>query len=115
MRINPINTISQTQTNFKGYVNGKYYADSIIDMAKDALKNPKWESELRAKKSTFFKDYTTAHDDDLTTRIVAGIVSFGATEAVIAGLSALGAMSDDTEEKIQEIKDCIIDLLKSNK
>ena len=99
---------------FKGYVNGHYYEDYFIQFAKKCMKNQNWENEMRAKKSTFLKDYLTAHDDDLTARILAGIFSFGTTEVVIAGFCALGAASDSTEEDISKVKSCIIDLLQDN-
>ena len=116
MKISAIQTtvtsVHNSNTKFKGVVNGRYYADNIIEAAKKAIDNPNWEKEMLAKKSTFLKDYTTAHED-LSTRILAGIVSFGCSELVIAGISALGSLSDDTDEKIAKIKDCMIDLLKS--
>ena len=118
MKITSINSTNQNyncrKPEFKGYVNGKFYTDAVIDAAKDALKNPSWEQELRAKKVTFFKDYFNTLKDDRLTRIVGGIVSFGATEVVIAGLSALDTVSDKTEETINQIKNCMIDLLKKD-
>lgn len=116
MKIYPIqSTFTNYKKNaFKGYVNGNYYEDKIIDLAKQALKNQNWEKEMKAKKVNFFKDYLTAVNDEIPLRIWAAIVSFGGTEAVIAALCAADAISDKTEENINSVKNCMIDLLKSN-
>ncbi len=115
MKIYPIQStfVNYQKNAFKGYVNGNYYEDKIIDLAQKALKNKNWEKEMKANKVNFLKNYLTAVEDDVPLRIWAAIVSFGGTEAVIASLCAAETISDKTEETISSVKNCMIDLLKS--
>lgn len=122
---NANNTGSQTQNlnknfnqpSFKGYVNGKFYDDWIIQKAKSALKDPSWEKTFR-KNQNYLNEYLKWHEaiedqGGLKTRVISGIFSFGATEVLMGGLTLIAAAIDDTEKVINNVKDCMIDLLKS--
>lgn len=121
MRISAVQSIQPYNGNnknikFQGYVNGKYYKDSIIEKAKAAIKNTNWEAEMLAKKPSFGKDFLHWHgDSSLAGRIVAAIVSFGTTELMAAGIIAADVATDETDEEISQIKSCMIDLLKESK
>lgn len=119
-RIENNNVMNNKNTkSFKGYVNGKYYEDWIIDMAEKGLKNSNWEKEFRAKRSNL-KAYANWHENiedqgGLTTRVLGGILSFGTTELLVGGLCLLGAATDDTNKVVNKIKDCMIDMLSGGK
>lgn len=123
MKIQKITTNYQTKNNtqnFKGYVNGKYYADHIIAEAKKAMHNPNWQKEMRNEYKEYFKGYATWHEGikdqgGSTTRAIAGILTLGASEVLVAGTATIGAAANriGVEQRISEIKDCIIELLKS--
>ena len=114
MKISCIQTFNAGTANrhprFNGYVNGKYYDDFVIDTAKRNLNNSKWEQELNEKKITFLKEYLHAHGDDLMLRIIAGLVSFGSTEAIMALFCAIPAPTDLTKKRINQVKNCMLDL-----
>ena len=118
MRIQKINnnySINNNAKSFKGYVNGKYYDDSIINLAKKALKNSNWEKEFRAGRSNL-KAYANWHENiedqgGLATRILGGILSLGTSELLVGGICLLGAALDDTNKTVNEVKDCMIDML----
>ena len=121
-RIENVNThriSKQNCASFKGYVNGKFYEDHIIDMAKKALKDSNWEKNLRKERSNL-NGYLNWHEGTkdqggLTTRILAAGLSFGLSEVLVGGVCAIGAALDDTDKMISNIKDCMVDLLKSGK
>lgn len=111
--------IKNNQQNFKGYVNGKYYEDWIIAEAKKALKDKNWEKLFRKERSSF-QGYLKWHEaieeqGGLTTRLLAGALTLGMSEALVGGLCAIGAACNNTNKDISKIKDCMIDLLKQDK
>ena len=107
------NYLSKYST-FKGYVNGHYYEDSIIEAAKKAFKNPHWRDELLAKKVSVGKAISSWHNNDsagLPARILFGIASMGLTEVGFGIMSSLDAIRDNQEidDMIQKIERCMRD------
>jgi hypothetical protein len=85
-------------------------------MARKALKNPSWEKQFRQERSNLrgYLNWHEAIEDQggLTTRVLAGILSFGVSEVLAGGICAVGAAMDDTEEVIHQVKNCMIDMLR---
>jgi len=128
MRVQKITTNYQTKNyqtknntqSFRGFVNGKYYTDHVISEAKKAMRNPNWQKEIRNEYKEYLKGYVTWHEGikdqvGATTRALAGILTLGASEVLVAGTAAAAAAANriGVEKRINEIKDCIIDLLES--
>lgn len=93
------------QPSFKGYVNGKFYDDWIIQKAKSALKDPNWEKTFR-KNESFGEGYLKWHEiiedqGGIKTRVLSGILTLGASEVFMAGLCLLVSALHNTEKNNQ--------------
>ncbi len=113
VRLINTNYVSKSSS-FKGYVNGHYYADSIIEEAKKALNNPHWKDELLQKKVSVGKAISSWHNNDsagLPARILFGIASMGLTEVGFGIMSSLDAIRDNEEidDMIHKIEQCMRD------
>ena len=117
MKIHSLQSTNFHSTNankaFKGYINGKYYRDEIIEKARQAMKNSNWEKEMLSKKAKL-SDYFEIEDLHPVQRVAAAVVSFGTTELLAAFATIADVLSDNTEKDIEEIKNCIIDIYRSN-
>ena len=107
-------------TNFKGIVNGKYYDDEIIRMAKQVMKNPSWQKDYNSGRFTLpelVKDYfdSLVNVKNPTTwgRYGLAFVTMGVSELFFAGIVAAGAVGSNLYEdiKMNKIKNCIVDLV----
>ena len=115
---------SKTKPTFqaKKLVNAKYYEEAIIEKAKKALKNPRWEDQLREKLISTAEALTSwHHHNDMEgmtgLRIFTAIVTFGVSEAYYGYESLEDAYNNNKaiEEDISEIKSCMEDLIASEK
>lgn len=111
---------SKTKPTFqaKKLVNAKYYEEAIIEKAKKALKNPRWEEQLREKLISTAEALTSWHRESMTgLRIFTAIATFGVSEAYYGYESIKDACNNNNaiEEEISEIKSCMEDLIASEK
>ena len=110
---------------FKGYVNGNYYRDEIIKLAKEYMYDANWKKILREDKESIGKAMASwqhkiewgdcDEDHDNYSRVFLGIFTLGASEVVgnvAAGISAK-VKNNKIENMINEIAKCMDDLLKS--
>ena len=107
--------------NFQGFVNGNYYRDEIIALAKKYRYNPHWKEELRKGKESIEHAIENWHHDvtwgdggeyDKTNRTLLGIFSLGISEVLMNttyGISA-ALKNKKIENMINEIAKCIDDL-----
>lgn len=105
---------------FKGYVNGNYYKDSIIEQAREALKNPKWKEELRrgkqsietAVKEWHYEYCSPGQGDEKLQRIFSGIFTFGLSEVIMGSVAAIETATNNKyiEDTIDEVSRCLADL-----
>lgn len=108
---------SNSSMTFKGYVNGNYYKDSVIKIAKEALRNPNWKREFLERKELNKKNIYKWHeglfdDNETANRILGAIFSLGLSELFFTGLFTANCVVDNAliEKKINEIERCIDDL-----
>ena len=111
---------------FQGYVNGSFYKDEIITLAKKYQNSSNWKSELRQGKQsvadaikTWHHDVTWGSTNDETeetmSRVCLGVFTFGIAEALMDlgyGISA-AVNNKKIENIINEVAKCIDDLNKS--
>ena len=107
------NYVSKYST-FKGYVNGHYYEDSIIEEAKNAFKNPHWRDELLAKKVSVGRAISSWHNNSpagLPARILFGITSLGLTEVGYGIMNSIEAIrnNEEIDDMIHKIEQCMRD------
>lgn len=129
MRIQSITNVSNTnyqvkkvgknniQPSFQGYVNGNYYKDEIIALAKKYRYSSTWKDELRKGKesikhaiSNWHNEY--ANDEDGIGRTITAVTSFGLSELIMNTATGVGAAVKNRkiEKMINEIAKCIDDL-----
>lgn len=106
-----------TKKSFKGYVNGHYYSDEVILRAKEALNNPNWKNDLLKMKSSVINEVATWHEGlenqgGGLTRVLIGILSFGASEVLMDSAVALGTTISNASinKRINDIAKCLDDL-----
>ena len=106
-------------------INGNYYTNEIISLAKEYRLSPTWKDELRKGKETIGDAVRTWHYDVPwgdsgeyvgINRLLAGLFSFGVSEIFMDTASAISAAVNNNriENKINEIAKCIDDINKSN-
>lgn len=108
---------------FNGYINGNYYKDDIIALAKKYRYSSDWKQELRTGKETidhaienWHNEYGPGSSDDCkAARIITGITSLGLSEVLMGTAVGIGAAVKNRkiEKMINEIAKCIDDLNKS--
>ena len=100
---------------FRGYVNGKFYKDEIIQKAKKALKDPEILKEFKQK--SFLDTYKTWHEGNMAhskgERIGLAILTLGLSEVSWTLIARLGDISDNIKNKkdLDEILSCMSDLI----
>lgn len=108
------------QPSFQGYVNGNYYKDEIIELAKKYRFSSTWKDELRKGKesvehaiSNWHHEY--ADDEDGIGRAITAVTSFGLSELIMDTATGVGAAVKNRkiEKMINEIAKCMDDLNKS--
>jgi hypothetical protein len=106
--------ITQMSPNFKGYVNGKFYRDEIIQKAREAVKEPK---VLKAfKKKSFIDTYKTWHKGNMANsigeRITLAIFTLGISEISWTLFGRLSDIAENSqkEKDLDEILNCMHDL-----
>lgn len=109
------------QPSFQGYVNGNYYKDEIIALAKKYRYSSTWKDELRRMKSDVVNDVATWHEaikdqGGALTRGLCALLSFGASEVLVGGMAATAGIINNVsiEKQINEIAKCMDDLNKSS-
>lgn len=118
--INTNSTLNRKSTNFKGYVNGNYYKDEVIELAKKYKYNPHWKDELRKGKESIKKaisewHYEYANPDSsnpTASRVLVGIFSLGLSEVIMNTTTAISTAVNNSgiEKLINEVAKCIDDL-----
>ena len=108
---------SNSSMTFKGYVNGNYYKDSVIKVAKEALRNPDWKREFleqkELNKKNIYKWHEGLFDDNKTAnRILGAVFSLGLSELFFTGIFTANCVVDNAliEKKINEVERCMDDL-----
>ena len=107
---------NSTNKSFKGYVNGKYFADEIIKEAKLALKNPDWKNAFIAKKRSLGESFATWHNrqgsNDIAGRVLMGVFTLGLSEVTwgIAQAALDATDNKQIDETIKEIEECMEEL-----
>ena len=120
MKVLPISSNQyQKQQNFKGYVNGNYYKDEIIEKAKEALDNPLWKEKYLRTKASISERVSSWHEEfdefgGKKGRILLGVLTLGISEVLMnTGIAAGTAMSNSAVDKtVNEIEKCMKDLKK---
>lgn len=102
---------------FQGWVNGNYYKDEIIELAKKYRFSSTWKSEMREGKESIDHAIANWHgggEDDTACRVITAITSFGLSELIMDTASGIGAAVNNKkiENMINEITKCIDDLNK---
>ena len=106
-------------TTFKGYVNGKFYKDEIIQMAKKFKNKPNWEAELRKGKQTLGEALSSWHHNIAPSdskpnvfRFFMGIYTLGISEILMGGITTVetAISNNKIENDIDDIANCIKDL-----
>ena len=92
-------------TSFKGYVNGKYYDETVIKLAKRCLGNLEYRKEIQTECTNFLKRYFYTPKDCIIPRLIASVGTFGLTEIFIA------ATTQSKISEIKKIRKCLVDLL----
>lgn len=106
--------MTQMSPNFKGYVNGNFYRDEIIQKAKQAVKDPKILKAFKQK--SFIETYKTWHEGNMANskgeRILLGIFTLGLSEITWTLFGRLSDIMDNMEKKkdLDEILNCMHDL-----
>lgn len=101
---------------FKGYVNGKFYRDEIIQKAKKALDNP--EILKAFKQKSLLDTYKTWHEGNMATskgeRIALAIFTLGISEVSWTFFGRLNDIMEnkDKQKDLDEILSCMKDLKK---
>lgn len=126
MFINSKNTYYQTleynsNPSFQGYINGNYYKDEIISLAKNYRNNSSWKEELRKNKVSLPNAISNWHNNiswsdekgsPKTNRFFLAFITAGLGE-IIAGIG-LGISSIiknyKIEKEINKIDKCLKDL-----
>ena len=105
---------------FNGYVNGHYYKDEIIALAKEYRYKKNWKDVLRSRKESIGEavsnwHYEYANADDTcppASRVLMGIFTLGMSEVLMDTTTAISAAvrNSGIEKQINEIAKCIDDL-----
>ena len=117
------NNISNNHSKtFKGFVNGNYYKDEIIELAKKYRYSSTWKDDLRKNKETIEHAIANWHDDvvwgagdgeyNKTNRVFLGCFTLGLSEVLMGASSGISAAikNKKIESMISEIAKCIDDL-----
>ena len=106
--------MAQMSQEFKGYVNGKFYKDEVIQKAKQALKQPEILKSFKQK--SFLDTYKTWHEgtlaESIRERVTVAILTLGISEISWTLIGRLADVIDNAEKKkmLEEILSCMQDL-----
>ena len=112
---------NRNSTSFQGIVNGHYYKDEIIALAKKYRYSSNWKEELRKGKESIEHAINNWHREvnwgdggeyDTTNRTMLGIFTLGISEVIMGAGSSISAALNNKkiENMINEIAKCIDDL-----
>lgn len=105
---------TSVNSSFKGYVNGKFYRDEIIQKAKKALENPEILKSFKQK--SLLDTYKTWHEGNMATskgeRIALAIFTLGISEVSWTFFGRLNDIMEnkDKQKDLDEILSCMKDL-----
>lgn len=124
MKINAISASSSLSNNkskntlldntFKGYVNGKFYKDEIIEKAKQAVKKP--EILKNYKHKSLLDTYLTWHKGNMAhstgERVTLAVLTLGLSEISWTFFARLGDLEENATNKkeFEDIISCMQDL-----
>lgn len=123
MKVNAIANVqsynNKKQPSFNAYVNGKYYADEVVKIAKKAKTDNTWKNKLMERKANYIDEFFNWHkaiedQGGAKTRVLAGILTLGLSEVMMGTFTTIGTVIDNNqlEKMIKDVEDCIIDLQK---